>query len=370
MGAISFLNWIGFGKSNKEEKKENTISEFKNEKFNELNISNPNIKEKEIREEKQNNKVKINEKEEKELINKKKFDINEEKNNKVKIDKNEVKEQINKQTISIDKIDNEHNNKFKIYDNEIKEKNNNLIKTKQKNKTLENDETKYKTQNKRIINIPNISDLDFFTSRDIQNKNKIITREIIKKAIKQIKDNDNVKNESIVKFLKNIAYISRKSFIKSKDILTLIINDYRNNLEKNFNINIEKDKKYLSSFVKKNIDNNYLYKQYLKKEDTDSSIEQKYLEKLFNELSIFYFYCKLAFPPIKINFTINEKEFNPETMIDFLNYGKGKVNFVFLPSLSSNQNFLQNAKLWVYTYNENEFFLDEESLNSLNEILK
>lgn len=408
MGFI--LQVLGYGNSYKENKEENIISEINNEKINK--VDNINLKGKEINEGK-NDIIKIDENNENEQFNKIKIYINEEQDNepkinenkkneqliKSKIDKNqeqnskiEKKQQINKieigayreQSNNVKIVENEEKeqiNKLKntivdeknkkiIEENQIKEQNNILIKIKKKNYNPENIEECEASKFKKIINIPLISDLDYFTTKDIQNKNKIITREIVKKAIKQIKDDDKIRNQNIVEFLKNIAYISRKSFIKSKNLLELVINDVQNNLKKNFNLNIENDKKYLSSFVKKNIDNNYLYVKYFKKENNNYSNEQIYLEELFSKLSIFYFHCKLAFPPIKINFLINGKDFNPETMIDFLNYGKGKVNFVFLPSLFSNQNFLYNAKLWVYTYNENEYFLDEESLNSLNEILK
>ena len=227
-----------------------------------------------------------------------------------------------------------------------------------------------KNKERKIITIPHISELDYFTSRDIQKEHKSITIEIEKRTMKKIKDNEKNKNESVAKFLMDIAYLSRKSFIKSKVILSLIIKNYENKFGENFNFNDENDKKKLSSFVKKNKEN-ILYEQYLEIDHNNFFLihEQKYYEKLFIKLSIFYFHCKLAFPPIEINFKINKDEFDQETMIDNLNLGNGKVNFAYLPSLYSNESFLQNAKLWVYTYNEKEFYFDEKSINNLNEIL-
>ena len=54
-------------------------------------------------------------------------------------------------------------------------------------------------------------------------------------------------------------------------------------------------------------------------------------------------------------------------MIDFINRGKNrKVNFVILPSLISNENYLQNGKLWVFTYSQNTFKFDGKQIDDLN----
>ena len=43
-------------------------------------------------------------------------------------------------------------------------------------------------------------------------------------------------------------------------------------------------------------------------------------------------------------------------MIDFINKGNNrKVDFIILPSLVSNGNYLENGKFWVYTYNKDTF---------------
>ena len=57
-------------------------------------------------------------------------------------------------------------------------------------------------------------------------------------------------------------------------------------------------------------------------------------------------------------------------MIDFINRGKNrKVNFVILPSLFSNENYLQNGKFWVYTYLENDFKFEESDLHPLDDLI-
>ena len=54
-------------------------------------------------------------------------------------------------------------------------------------------------------------------------------------------------------------------------------------------------------------------------------------------------------------------------MIDFINKGNNrKVNFVILPSLSSNGNFLENGKYWVFTYKKDTFHFPESKLNFEN----
>ena len=48
-------------------------------------------------------------------------------------------------------------------------------------------------------------------------------------------------------------------------------------------------------------------------------------------------------------------------MIDFINKGNNrKVNFVILPSLFSNGNYLENGKYWVFTYKKDTFKFDEQ----------
>ena len=94
--------------------------------------------------------------------------------------------------------------------------------------------------------------------------------------------------------------------------------------------------------------------------------QKKFLFDLNSKLKIMYLHCELAFPLVEISFEKEEK-FNSEKMIDFINRGHNrKVNFVILPSLFSNGNFLQNGKSWVFTYNKNTFRFEESELDALN----
>ena len=83
-----------------------------------------------------------------------------------------------------------------------------------------------------------------------------------------------------------------------------------------------------------------------------------------------YFHCDISFPSVEINFT-KKDDFNSEIMIDFINRGKNrKVNFIILPSLFSNGNYLQNGKFWVFTYFKNTFRFENSIDSSLDEYLK
>ena len=83
-----------------------------------------------------------------------------------------------------------------------------------------------------------------------------------------------------------------------------------------------------------------------------------------------YFHCNISFPLIEISFE-KEENFNSDKMIDFINRGKNrKVNFIILPSLIFNGNYLENGKSWVFTFTNNTFKFDNFMNQFLNELLK
>jgi hypothetical protein len=141
----------------------------------------------------------------------------------------------------------------------------------------------------------------------------------------------------------------------------------------NISFNDENSKKDFSSWVKK-FEKENGNKEYLNilnqiKLFDNNNTNQKYLEKLFYDLTIMYFHCDLSFPSIQINFK-KENDFISEKMIDFINRGKNrKVNFIILPSLFSNGNYLQNGKSWVFTYYKNTFKFDDTINDTLNKLL-
>ena len=104
-------------------------------------------------------------------------------------------------------------------------------------------------------------------------------------------------------------------------------------------------------------------------ENEENNKKKEYLLNLYRNLSIMYFHCFIAFPLVEIDFK-KEENFNSEKMIDFINRGKNrKVNFVILPSLISNENYLQNGKSWVFTFSKNSFKFDDSINETLNNLL-
>lgn len=218
------------------------------------------------------------------------------------------------------------------------------------------------TISKKVIIIPNNYELEHFIIHDIQKEYKDITKKFEKIAMKLIKDNEKPKNYSLANFLKDVAYISRNSYNNSKIINENMKKEYlkikqisENDFErKDFSIWVKKKEKYDKS----------VYNSYFQKEDS-----KDYLNELYNKLLILYFHCGLTFPPIEINFIVKKKEFDGDTMIDFLNLGKGEFQFSFFPSLSVNGDYLgKNTKLWVYTSLKGEASFNIRIINELNNL--
>ena len=131
--------------------------------------------------------------------------------------------------------------------------------------------------------------------------------------------------------------------------------------------NDEHFKKEFSSWVKeyeKETEGKKEYEKYFNlKKIKGKFVDNKYLSTLFFQLTILYFHCELSFPNVDIDFN-SEIKFNHEKMIDFINKGnKKEVNFVILPSLFSNGNYLENGKSWVFTYIKKTFKFEKDDLN-------
>ena len=225
------------------------------------------------------------------------------------------------------------------------------------------------TISRKIIIIPHSFGLNYYTTKDIQNENKGIIRFFEKKSMGYIRDNERPKHKTIATFLKDVAYVSRRAFLNSHEIFNCMQKEYLK--EKGKNNNVINDIKDFSHWIKnKEKNSNILYNEFLKNDVIDCSLKEAkiLLKELYKKLLILYFHCALSSPPIEINFKIKEDKYNGETMIDFLNYGNGKINFSYIPSLYSNGNYLENSKLWVYTYKENEFFFPNNIISSLNRL--
>ena len=226
---------------------------------------------------------------------------------------------------------------------------------------------------KKEYKIESSNELNIFTSKDIQEENKEITRNFQNETYNYMNVNEKIENENVALFLKEVARLSRISYNK-KNLLFKLMKDKYIQIKGNISFNDENSKKEFSSWVKK-FEKENGNKEYLNilnqiKLFDNNNTNQKYLEKLFYDLTIMYFHCDLSFPSIQINFK-KENDFISEKMIDFINRGKNrKVNFIILPSLFSNGNYLQNGKSWVFTYYKNTFKFDDTINDTLNKLLE
>lgn len=243
-----------------------------------------------------------------------------------------------------------------------------------KNKGTEKIKEKF---NKKEIRIESKSELNNFVSKDIEEENKEITRNFQNECYKYLDNpNEKVENENISLFFKEVARISRISYNEGKKLLKKIKEEYIKIKGNKILINNEKIRKEFSSWVK-NLEKEKGRKEYenfiaqvkLFENYEDNEEQKKYLSKLFNDLIIMYFHCHLSFPLVEINFK-KEDNFNSDKMIDFLNTGKNKkVNFIILPSLFCNGNFLDNGKSWVFTYYKDTFKFEDLIIESLDNLL-
>ena len=231
------------------------------------------------------------------------------------------------------------------------------------------------------LEIDEIKKYDYFIRKDIQIENLAITRDFEEnKYINYCRDDEEIENESIAHFLYEIANISRLALNESNKFLEILYNKYdekKQRTTKNEVITIttlDQFKKEFSSWVKANNDyvneflNDYLNKQNLSY--INSLQDKEYFKKLYRDLISLYFHCELSIPRVEVSFdTDNTKIFNSQKMLDILNKGSDrKVNFIFLPSLYSNGNYIENGKQWAFTYingpkKKKTFYFDEKKLN-------
>ena len=217
---------------------------------------------------------------------------------------------------------------------------------------------------KNLIKIENIQNLNFYTSKDIQDENKEITRIFQKEAYNYMNDDEKNENENVAFFLRDVAEISRNSYYEANKLFKVLFEKFNLSIGKKPN-NDDQNKKEFSSWIKEYEKNNK-YPECDQMRKYEGNKAEKYLSDLFYQLRKMYLHCHLSIPIVEINFE-KEEIFNSEKMIDFINRGHNRrVNFVILPSLISNKNFLQNGKSWVFTYIKNTFKFQESELILLN----
>ena len=94
--------------------------------------------------------------------------------------------------------------------------------------------------------------LNNFTSKDIQEENKEITRYFQNEAYNYIKDDEEVENENIAKFLKKVGIISRVSYNQGKKLYKIMKNKYMKNFEKKFSSYVKNSLKTMKMKKSKN----------------------------------------------------------------------------------------------------------------------
>ena len=228
---------------------------------------------------------------------------------------------------------------------------------------------------KNLYRIDNLKKSNVLMSIEIQNKYSVIIDDFKIYSKKYYDDNEEVENQTFGLFLRKIANISRMSLKDSNYILQVLYSKYENSQSNETIISsLEQFREEFSSWIKNNWEfvGKELEKYFKKNEipfiEEEKDIEAKnYFKKLYKELTILYFQCEISFPLVQVNFDNNEMNFDSEKMIDYPhNSGNKKINFVYFPSLISNNNYLKNGKQWVFTYIESKkkrtFFFKETEL--------
>ena len=241
---------------------------------------------------------------------------------------------------------------------------------------LENKEIINENNNKKEIKIESKSQINFFTSKDIQEKNKEITINFQNEAYNYMNVNEDIENKNVALFLKDVAKISRISYNEGKKLFKIMKEKYLLFKGNKTLIDDEKTQKEFSSWIKNLEKDNKTteYKNILSQvnlfEKDEKKFNQKFLSNLFYDLTLMYFHCNISFPLVEISFK-KEDNFNSDKMIDFINRGKNrKVNFIILPSLTVNGYFLENGKSWVFTFYKNTFKFEDLINESLDKLLK
>ena len=179
----------------------------------------------------------------------------------------------------------------------------------------------------------------------------------------------------LLNYLILVAEASRRAYNKSNELFKKMFDEFQKTIKEKKAISALKNDENLrtkfSSWVKeyeKGPEGKNKYENYFKGEGI--YIKNKNISNLFPQLIKLYFHCELSFPNVDVNFNDNDLKigipFNHETMIDFINKGNNrKVNFVILPSLFSNGNFLENGKYWVFTFKKDTFSFSKLTFEKL-----
>ena len=212
-----------------------------------------------------------------------------------------------------------------------------------------------------------IEGYNYFEPNEVKKINDNIINMINKKVYNyiEIDESQNIDSyETEGKLLYAIGGIARKSLKNCNKILIELFNEYKRNLypPKKLNYNQVIDRKNLSCWIKNNKNlKQYIYhdkykldKCEINKYIIDIEKEKNFLSNLYDDFTYLFINCSLSYPLVEVKFS-NEKyiTFNNDIMIDLIFKDKKyKVNFCYLPLLSSNGELIPGAKYHVFTYKE------------------
>ena len=90
--------------------------------------------------------------------------------------------------------------------------------------------SKIDQENNLNQSVQKIKRLDYFTSKDIQDENKEITRTFQKEALNYIDDDEEKENEKIAYYLKLISNDSRKAYNSSNKLFNKMFDEFSKTL--------------------------------------------------------------------------------------------------------------------------------------------
>ena len=217
----------------------------------------------------------------------------------------------------------------------------------------------------------------YYEPYEIIDENKTITDKIKNSVFEYyLPENENIENEISGKFLYSIGGISRISQNLANYIYLDLFNEYKIYLEENnewLTFNHEEDRKNLSIWVKKCLNekqffeyysnkNIYKIKKYLYSDDEKTN---EILLGLFNNFIKLYTKCLLSYPLVEVKYSNNNCKFENSIMLDIIYKGnKGKlVNFCYLPGLISNGQLINGGKFYVFTFKNDSYQIKENLLD-------
>ena len=212
---------------------------------------------------------------------------------------------------------------------------------------------------------------EYFEPIEAKKENDRIIDKISSKVFKYIEmdEKQNKTNlETEGKFLYSIGEIARSSLDITNKLYSKLFEEYKSYLNDPAKINKNQlDNKNLSCWAKKNLSKIkdfikdtaikykpqiYKYNKYLVHKN-----DIEFLFEIFNDFLSLFLKCSLSIPLVEVKFlddkNVIDKPINNQEMIDLIIKNRSyKVNFCFLPQLTSNEGLIPGAKYHVFTYNE------------------